>query len=362
MVAIIIVLLVTILCVAQFYLKNGTLTSFVTAIAAVIALVIAFGFYELLGGLLLSKGIMPLRANGGSFLILFGISFAVLYVLNGLLVGASIEFGQMTKVVTAIICGTITGLIISGSILIGFNLASMPSKLSYKRFDGTISKSSINNPKKSLMSTDDLVAGLFDWVSRGSMGGKKSFALYHSDFNSQIHLNKHLLSDDGVIPVSGSNAVSIPKLGVRKKENADGKSFTAIRVEINGAKIDKGGAADKDGGFSFAPFQLSLICQSGDGAIAQDVKVLYPNSIRIYSKDKSVKKITEFGKVVNVGRDDCTMAGGKSLAVMDLEFDVPSNVKPVLLKFKNTAVTNVPGLSRDEATEEKLNEIFNPKK
>jgi hypothetical protein len=239
----------------------------------------------------------------------------------------------------------------------------MPSKLSYKRFEGTISRSSINNPKKSLMGTDDLVASLFNLVSRGSMSGKKSFALYHSDFNSQIHLNKHLLSDSGVIPVSASKAVSIPKLGVRKKENNDGKSYTAIRVEINGGKIEKGGAADKDGGFAFAPFQLRLICQSGDGANAKDVKVLYPDSIRRYNgKGKLVEKITELGNVINLGRDDFAMSGGKKLTVMDLEFNVPSNVKPVLLEFRNTAVTNVPGLSRDEATEEKLNAIFKPKK
>jgi hypothetical protein len=357
MAAITIVLLITILCVAHFYLKNGALFSFATLISVVLASIIAFGFYEFFGGMLLSRDIMPLRINGAIFLALFGLSFAGLHVLNGILVGSSIEFGRLINVLAAVICGTITGLIVSGCVLIGFNLASLPSKLSYKRFDGTISRSAINDPRKSLLGSDDLVAGLLGWVSRGSMSGKKSFALYHSDFNSQIHLSRHLLGDN-IIPVSALSAVNIPKLGVRKKETDDGKSYTAIRVEINGAKIDKGGATDKDGHFGFAPFQLRLICQAGDG---QGIKVLYPDSIKIYTKGKPIRKITEFGNAVMLDREDFTMAGSKKLAVMDLAFNVPSNVKPVLLEFKNSAVTEVPALSRDEDTEEKLNAIFKSK-
>jgi len=307
---------------------------------------------------------MPIMADGLVFLVLFGLSFALFHIINGCVVGSSIEFGKIANIVVAVICGAITGLIISGCVLVAFNLASLPSKFSYKRFDDTITRSEINDPGKSFLGADDFVAGLFGWMSKGSMSGKRSFSFYHSDFNSQIHLNKHLLGEK-VIPVSASNAVSIPKLGVRKKETDDGKSYTLIRVEINGAKIDKGGATNKGGFFSFAPFQMRLICQSGDGANAANVKVLYPQSIRRYNgKGKPFKEIGEskFGATIKLESDDFVKSGSKRLAVMDIAFDVPSNLKPVLFEFKNSSVTEVPAISRDEDTEEKLKEIFKPEK
>jgi hypothetical protein len=213
-------------------------------------------------------------------------------------------------------------------------------------------------PKKSFLGTDDLTAGLFSWVSQGSLSGKKSFALYHPNFNNQIHLNKHLLGEK-VIPVSSPEAVNIPKLGVRKKETDDGKSYTVIRVEIKSATIDNGGAADKKGNFIFAPFQIGLICEIGKGP---EKKVLYPESIDIYNRDQSVKKITELGESVWLEREDFITAGGKSRAVMDIAFNIPSSLKPELLAFKNTSITAVPALSSGEDKEEKLNKIFKPKK
>jgi hypothetical protein len=357
MTAIIIVLLITILCVAKFHLKNGALNSFATAIAAIVALIIAFGFYEILGGLLLSKGVLPLKINGAIFLILFSVSFAILHVLNKTLVGSDIEFGKLVNIIASVIFGIVTGLIISGCVLVGINLASLPSKLSYKRFDNNIARGTMV-PRKSFLGTDDLVANLFGWVSQGSMSGKKSFALYHPNFNNQIHLNNRLLGKKAM-PVSGPKAVNIPKFGVRKKEIDGGKPYTAIRVEINGAAIDKGGATDKDGNFKFAPFQIGLICQVGDGP---EKNVLYPESIDIYAADQSVQNITELGEIIWLERESFITAGGKRLVVMDIAFNIPSSVKPLLLAFKNTSITAVPALSSGEDTEEKLNKILKPKK
>jgi len=297
------------------------------------------------------KNIMPTRVAGISFLLLFGLSFGILKALSGFVIGSKIGYPNAVKIVLALICGTITGLIVSGCLLIALNISGVPSKISYKRFDGTITANAISNPKKSFLGTDDMVANLFGWVSNGSMSGKKSFKAHHADFVSQIHLNKHLAAD-GVISVSGENAINIPKLGVRNKES-DGDKYTAIRMEINGKKLDKGGAKNDKNKLRFAMFQIRLICtNSGNG----EVKVLYPKSVSILKDGEGRgKKFEELGEIITVENDYITSG---ILAITDLKFEIPSNLKPQLLEFKNTAVASVPAVTNDEEADDKINAVF----
>ena len=352
MAAIAIVLLVTILCVAHFYLKSDTLTSFVSAIIAVLSVIVAFGFSEQIGGLIAGKNILPAKATGLSFLLLFGLTFGILKALAGLVIGSKIEYPNAAKITVALVCGAITGLIVSGCLLVALGSAGVSSKLSYKRFDGTITANAISNPKKSLLGTDDMVANLFGWISNGSMSGKKSFKVYHADFVNQMHLNKHL-SADGVISVSGPGAISIPKLGVREKETNDGEKYTSIRMEIKATKLDKGGATDEDGKLAFGMFQVRLVCTN---PASGDIKVLYPKSIKVIMDSKGKgKMIKEFGETINIERDQLTSS---KLGVVDLQFNIPSNLRPQLLEFKNNAVVSVPPVTKDEETEDTINAVF----
>jgi hypothetical protein len=276
--------------------------------------------------------------------------------LSGFVIGAKIEYPNAVKIATALICGAITGLIVSGCLLVALGSCGASSKLSYKRFDGTITANAISNPKKSLLGTDDMVANLFGWISNGSMSGKKSFKTYHADFVSQIHLNKHLAAD-GVISASGPDAVSIPKQGVREKETNDGEKYTLIRMEIKATKLDKGGATDKEGKLAFGMFQVRLVCTSSR---SDEIKILYPKSVMVLAADKSKRKmVKEFGETISIERDQLTP--GK-LGVVDLIFDIPSNLKPQLLEFKNTAVTLVPAVTKDDEAEDKINAVFKKSK
>lgn len=351
MAAIVIVLLVTILCVAHFYLKSDVLTSFTTTIVAILATIIAFNFFEVLGGLMLQKNFMPVRAAGVSFLVLFGLSFAILSILVKLVVGSKIAYPNAAKIAVALVCGTITGLIISGCILVALGTSAIPSKLSYKRFDGTLTSNAIANPKKSFLGTDDMVTNLFGWISSGSMSGKRNFKLYHADFINQIHLNKHLMADN-VLPISGSDAVSIPKLGVRNKKDLEGDTYTLVRLEMKGTKIDKGGITNEAGDMGFGMFHIRLICTRSAN---QDVKILYPKSIGILENSRVTRRIKDLGEAIYIDRDKLT--SGK-LGIVDLEFNIPSGFEPKLLEFKNIAVIQVPPVTSDEEAEDKINAVF----
>ena len=361
MLATIQVALITIMCVAQFYLKNNPLTSFVTAVSAMLGMMIAFNFYELLGGLLIQKGYLVTYANGICFLLLFGVCFALFRVLSGLLVGSSIDFGNIAKTISAIVFGIITGLIVSGCLMIAVNMAGLSGKLSYKRFDDTITKPTLDNPHKCIIPADDFVAGLFGWISKGSMSSKKSFAVYHADYINKLHLSKHLIKD-GVLPVSSRKAINIPAQGVRPAETSEGQKYTAIRLEIDSSKIDKGGAADKDSNLSFGLYQVRVICKNTGqkNTFGSASKVIYPTSnVVLFPGGKPQKKVIPFGETLKFEKDEFTSAKGKRLALIDLAFEIPSGMEAVLLEFKNIAVVEVPKVSTSDNVEEQLNAIFN---
>ena len=360
MLAIAIVALITLLCIAQFYLKNNPLTSFVTAISALLGMIISFNFYELLGGLLLQKGYLVTQANAICFLLLFGVCFALFRVLSGLIVGSSIDFGNIAKIASAFIFGSVTGLIVSGCLLIALSMAATSSKLSYKRFDDTITKPGIMSPKKCIIPADDFVAGLFGVISKGSMSSKKSFAVYHKDFVSKLHLSKHLIKQ-GVSPVSADKSINIPKMGVRKSETKDGAEFTSIRLEIDSSKIDKGGAADKNGDLAFGLFQVRLICKDAgeNNTLGSASKVLYPTpNIVLYPNGHPQKKVVTYAEPITFEKEEIVSAKAKRLAVIDLGFEIPPGVVPVLLEFKNIAVVEVPKLTTADDVEQQLNAIF----
>lgn len=360
MLATVIVALNVIMCVAQFYLKNNPLTSFVTAVSAMLGMIIAFNFYELLGGLLIQKGYLVVYANGICFLLLFGVCFALFRVLSGLLVGSSIDFGNIAKTVAAVVFGVFTGLVVSGCLLIAANMAGTSSKLSYKRFDDTITKPALDNPKKCIIPADDFVADLFGWISKGAMSSNKSFAVYHADYVNKLHLSKHLI-DKKVLPVSSRKAVSIPSEGVRPAETSDGQAYTAIRLEIDSSKIDKGGAADKDNNLSFGLYQVRVICkESGQrNTKGKASKVIYPTSnVVLYPNGTPQKRVIPFGETIEFDKDQFTTSKGKRVGVIDLAFEIPQGMEAVLLEFKNIAVVEVPKVSTGPDVEEKLNSIF----
>ncbi|MHC5083007.1 MAG: hypothetical protein ACYTET_03595, partial [Planctomycetota bacterium] len=210
------------------------MTSFSTMMSAIVASFLAFTYYEKLAELFVSRGYGVNWAHFGCFILTFVLGFALLRALSDLLVGANIDLGKPIKIASAVICGLLTGLIISGNLLVAMGMLPMHGKIFYSRFDpeGTVV---LNNAKTPAVNADGFVTGLYSWVSRGSLSSAKSFGVLHADYLSQIHLNR-LKVKEKVLSVASRKSLILPsgktKKPVRTWDIPDEGKLTVVRMGI----------------------------------------------------------------------------------------------------------------------------------
>jgi len=201
------VVLIILGCAAYQYFKGTFIKAFATIIIAVCASVAAFGFFEVLANVFISKGansrflsLVP-WAQPLCFALLFIIVFGALQTGMMFLTRRQVDLGFLPERVGRVVCGIILGLLLSGFLLTFLGMAPLPNKYPYQRFDGRRSKV--------LLNADGLATGLFSIISKGSLSGKRSFATIHPDFLDQVHLNR-LISGTSTLTCE-TPAIRLPK-------------------------------------------------------------------------------------------------------------------------------------------------------
>ncbi len=343
----IILILIVILATAHFYLKCSVMTAFSLLMSSVIGVIAAFNFYEILGGLFISLGVMPGWMYGLSFLLLFAVGMAVPYVLSTFLAGVAIDFGKGPKAVITTICGVLTGYITAGCFIIFLTLLPISTKIPYSRFGGE--NISLNNTSSVLLKPDGFVAGMFSMFSKNSLRTDKSFAVFNADFIDRIHLLRAKVKSDNVFPFAGKEAIAVPRKGGVKKTE-DGKY--AIELGVSAKEIKEGGAASEDGTVSFIVGQTRLLCvpsNQSDVSVGE-AEAVYPTA---YIERGSMTE-TQPDKVINFTREhfETKQPLGRS-AWIPLVFNVPSGMKPAWIQFKNVSYeVPKPSSAQDEMDSE----------
>jgi len=340
--ALAIVILVMLLTLAYFYLKCSMMESFATLWSLVVTTIITFTYYEWAAGLFTSVGYGLDWAKSGCYIILFVVSFALLRTVSEYLIGITVELGNTVKVSTALVCGILAGLILSGNILIALGgLWPLHGKIFYSRFDPANEASvSVQNPKKPAMATDGFVTGLYRQISAGSMSGKKSFGVFHADYLTQIHLNK-LKTKDGINTVCSHEALVLPGGKEQKPvrlQSVDDKEVMLIRMGLKTAKISEGGTRNASGNFSFFPGQICLIVKeatSQEKPLEGTAAALYP--VGLWNPKNRKLTLTKLNEVLKPD------AKNEQVYWMDVAFEVPERMKPVLLQFRQNAAVELAG-------------------
>ena len=182
------VVLIILGCVAYQYLKGTLVKSFVVVITSICASVVAFGYFELLANVFISREIFVLWAYPLSFALLFILAFAVLQTIAAQLTRRPIDLGLLPERIGRVVCGIFLGLIVSGLLLTVAAMAPISPKYPYQRFDET--SPDPENPGKVLLNADGFATGWFSIVSSGSFSGKRSFATLHPAFLDKLFLNR----------------------------------------------------------------------------------------------------------------------------------------------------------------------------
>ena len=356
-------------CAAYQYFKGTLLSAFATIIIAICAGIAAFGFFEVLANVFISRGdagkfisILP-WAQPLCFALLFIIVFGALQTgMIFLTHYQPIDLGFLPERIGRVVCGIFLGLLLSGFLLTTLGMAPLPNKYPYQRFDG--------KHNKVLLNTDGFATGLFGIISKGSLSGKRSFATIHPDFLDQIHLNRQI-SDTSIV-TSKTPAISLPKptepavwpapesLNEQIRQlvselNRQGKlkdestnklvampgpasndyQPTIVRVGINRTALSS--KAEINGG-TFTLSQLRLICkQQGYGE-----EPLAGTGINIYPIGhlKAAGQIQVSTEIELDIRDDFENNAREKW--IDFVFCVPRDYVPTLLEFKQNSIVEIP--------------------
>lgn len=319
------------------YLKGKVVACFVSLIISLICGAIAFNYFELAAKILITKGFGGAWAYPGCFALLFVISFVIIRTIASYIVPDSVEFDWLSEQIGRVVLGAVNGFILSGLLLIVVAMMPIEAKYPYSRF--STEDFDMTKPSKNLFKSDDFVAGLFSWLSAGSLEGPQSFGSVHPDFLNEIYLSRHKISN-GVLSIAGIDAVSIDGIWFAPENLRDtaGKSITPdsghdlviVRVGVNFNEIKDGGAAaNEKGHVKFTGAQIRLVCTDGSKS-----KNAYPIG---YIQKAGIARRIKLDGVIPLNRG--------STKAIDFVFYVPSEYKPSFIGFKQNCVAKAPKIT-----------------
>jgi hypothetical protein len=351
------VVLVILGCVAYQYLKGTLVKALVTIIISICAIAVAFGYFEALTNILISRAgtgrltsLIP-WAHSLCFALLFILAFAILQTIAAQLIRQPIDLGQLPERIGRVVCGIFLGLIISGFLLTALAMAPLPNNFPYQRYDPANPDAQM--PNKVLLNADGFATGWFSIMSNGSLRAirnRRSFAALHPDFLNQLFLNRLKISN-GVPVVTISQAIEVPKkngawYAPENIKDSDGKplspksghNLTIVRIGIK--RI-----ASKDAS-QFTLSQLRLICKrKGDleSAFTGKGENIYAIGYLKAADRLQEKKLND---QIKIDRSSFT----ENVKWIDFAFDVPADFVPLVVEFKLNNIAEVPPpVSADQA-------------
>ncbi len=327
------ILLITLLTISFFHFRCSLMASATTLMSAVFGSILAFNYYQTAADFVLENGYTGQWAPAGCFVVVFIFGFAALRAATDALIRANVDFGKMPKLIANLIFGALTGLMLSGHLLVALGLAPLGSGRLYSRYDAAIDIS-VSNPLKPHLNTDGMVSGLFSWFSQGSLSSGKSFGVLNADFVNRNHLNR-CTSSESVWIITSPKSLSLPpdsKKPVRIWNIPEVGQVAVIRTGICSKAISDGGAANGSNDIAFTPAQVRIVCKAQDNAQALSGTGTPVYAVGLIENKKLVKK--KMGETISISGKDIK----KQTAWIDLAFQIPQNMQPILLGFKNAMI------------------------
>lgn len=324
------VILVILATVAFIYLKGTVIKAFLLLINTFVAATVAFAYFETLGRLIIGYGLVVEWAFAAVLILIFALVLAILNAVGGKLVPADIYFGDFSDRVIRCLIAAFAGLAIAGVILTAVAMMPIGTKWPYERFSATVSNPT--EPEKTLiLSADGFITSVSSWLSRGSMSGQKSLAVFHPDLLNEIYLNR-IGCDKDNSAVAGESAISVETawtpqtelISASDNQPISGGSQTkavVVRARTNGA---------------FSMSQVRLVCKDSDSA---------GNLTGSGEVKRPVGYITRENIV-----DRKNLSEKVTLSQLDFVFYIPTDTVPVMLQFKQNAVAPVGRLVSGDKT------------
>ncbi len=341
-----IILLIIAGCAAYQYLKGTLVRAFATIIITICANVVAFGYFETLAGVFVSRSASPEQsalvpwAQSLCFALIFILTFAILQTALIFLTHQPVDLGVLPERIGRIVCGIFSGLILSGILLTVLAMAPLPNKYPYQRFDER--NPDAERPSKALLSADGFATGWFSMLSNGSFSAiadKKSFATLHPAFLDQVFLNRHAIADE-ITTITSSQAIEVPTknpawYAPEDIKDSDGNTLQKSGYDVIIVRVGIKRAAIRQAR-TFTTSQLRLICtpKSEANQLIGKGKNAYPIGYLVAQNQIQKKRLNE--KITIEAPQS-----NETARWIDFGFYVPEGFVPVLVEFKLNSITEV---------------------
>ncbi len=349
-----IVFAVIIATMGYLYLKGSILKSFIFFVCSLLAAVVALSFFETAAPMVIGYGYGGQWVFAALLILIFAIVLIVLLAISEKLEPLDLYFGDLPDRIGRCVLAVPSGLIIAGIIIIALNLSPLPGKWFYQRFAADNKNIRPDQPDRTLiLNADGFTASLVSVISKGSLAGKKSLAVFHPQLLNELGLNRVSKERSNAI-MAGANAISVSKaywatdhLADAIKNKTPGTKPVVVIAEIRNGDVKDGGAMyDVESGMvTFTLAQLRLMCADAPDSFRGRGEVVFPAG---YFDENG--KFIEKGLTEEISLAANDFPGGSK--TLNLVFNVPTNKTPIMLQFKLNAAAEIPRVRKSNETEE----------
>ena len=362
--AALVILLIVAGSVAFEFLKGTCVKAFANLIAVVCSVAIAFGFFEVLGNVIIGR--LDIRDNAAvigwvmpsCFLIIAGLVFAIFATIITQIMKKPVNFGDLPEKIGKCGFGLITGLVTAGAVLTVAAMMPLPAQYPYTRFDKN--NPDVQNPSKVLLNIDGFTTGWINMMSKGSFSSGKSLAFMHANFLDTAFISRS--TDDEIFDFTKKSVLEIPKKkavwsapdNLKDTEENDlaaktGNSFVIVRMGIQKSAISEAKR--------FTASQVRLICKSDlDSTPAPQGRGQTFFPIGYMEKSNQAKTVKIYEAIII----DATKIPDKTKWI-DFLFEIPRDYKPEMIQFKQNNAALLPAMTAAEQAPEIIS-FSEPKK
>jgi hypothetical protein len=172
--------------VTAFWAYQGLFSAVIMLFEAVVACMLAFGFYEPVNGLWSSSEAMRGIGPSLSLMLIFLVSLAAMRIATDKLVPDAVHFPMQLDRAAGGVCGFFTGMILVGTALVAIQMLPFESSvLGFDRLE--VDREGVPTQKSLLLKPDGFTVGLAGFLSDGRFGGGNPFGEAKPDFLMDLY-------------------------------------------------------------------------------------------------------------------------------------------------------------------------------
>jgi hypothetical protein len=352
---------------AYVWCTRGFFSALLHMMCVIAAGAIAFGVWEPLGYLLLSKA--PQRGVGSflsdvpfsiTLVVPFALSLALLRAVVDKILPANAQCDTVSDYIGGGVCGLVAGIITAGIVVLGIGMLRV--KPDFGGYQAAVYSTNANGsisrtPQKLIPWVDRLTAGFYEHVSLTTMRTGSPLARYHPDLDFAVAANRLTYEGKSRTGIRKGDFSLIGWFTVGDGQDAFAKPqpFSKLTVDyrqdrpqkivdINEEDFGSGAlvgyivrfnatAREQSGTVVIGNGQVRLVCESVE---EEDFKTVFPISIISRVNDPTRRHYGRF----RCDSNDFFVAsvGGEAESVLGFEFPVPQNFRPVALYVRGVRV------------------------